>query len=451
MFLSLDSFIPNRCYGKNKTSQTPNIDSLVNNGVLFTQAISSADGTELSWANIFTAKYTFQTGLNTSLFNKLSNKSKNYINILKDFGYHAYGTIPEGGSFLGITHDFENKDVVYNSNFRLYDGLGKQILTKFESGEMKEPWIYFIHLLDLHLSLLLPDEFKDEKYGIDKYDRMVSAVDLWIGKVLEKLDLKRTIIVLTSDHGEYLPSIHVNDKLISDFSNESLHKALWKVEAKIPRSLIPLRNNFYNKIRKIQKQIKLKKIENLNLSPYDKRALMGDRNDPQGYLYDEVIHIPLIFSGYGLPSKKISMQVRHIDIFPTITELIGCPYNLRNIQGQNLLPLIQGKELEEQPVYIECRYRLDKKLSDSVIGIRTSKYKYFRSKDKERKRVYLFDLVNDPNEENNIANLNPQIIEDMEKILTELYKIDSTEEHKEEMTVDEMKIVEMELRKLGYI
>ena len=34
---------------------------------------------------------------------------------------------------------------------------------------------------------------------------MVSAIDVWIGRILEKIDLNKTLVVLTADHGEYVP------------------------------------------------------------------------------------------------------------------------------------------------------------------------------------------------------------------------------------------------------
>ena len=183
---------------KKKTSQTPNIDFLRNNGVSFTQAISSGDGTQLAWASIFTSKYPFQIGLNTSTLTKLPTKIGNFFNLLRENGYHTYATMPSGSTIYGLTSDFENDDIDYNADFRLYDGLDKQILKKFEFGKMKEPWIYFIHLLDLHLHILLPNQFNKTKYGDNNYDKMLSGIDLWIGKILQKNQITRYIGYINS-------------------------------------------------------------------------------------------------------------------------------------------------------------------------------------------------------------------------------------------------------------
>ncbi|EIJ66141.1 hypothetical protein BD31_I2198, partial [Candidatus Nitrosopumilus salaria BD31] len=38
LFLVIDSMRSDKCYGKNKTSITPNIDSLIKQGIYFSQA-----------------------------------------------------------------------------------------------------------------------------------------------------------------------------------------------------------------------------------------------------------------------------------------------------------------------------------------------------------------------------------------------------------------------------
>ena len=451
LFLCLDSFTAIKCFGKNKTSKTPNIDSLIEKGVLFKQAISSADGTELCWASIFTSKYPFQIGLNSKKRSKISSKTANYFNLLRENGYHTYATMPSGSTIYGLTKNFENSDIDYDADFRLYDGLDKQILNKFQPNNMLEPWIYFIHLLDWHLPISLPSKFENEKYGDNKFDKMVSAIDVWIGRILEKIKLENTLVVLTADHGEFIPSINYNGKIISNFGNETMHNLLWKIEANLPSQLIPIRNKLFDTGRKIIKQNEAKKIFDLDIKPYEKRALLNNRNDPDGYLFDELVHVPLIFSGNGLKPKIITNMVRHVDVFPTLVELMNYPPMKEKIEGQSLTPLLDDKPLEELPVFMEGRNRIEKDESCSVIGVRTSKYKYFKGRDKTRKRVFLFDLENDPLEEKNIKEENPEIIEKMEVILEDFDKKSLPVEEQEELTNEETKKIEKELRKLGYI
>ncbi len=36
---------------------------------------------------------------------------------------------------------------------------------------------------------------------------MLSSIDEWLGKILEQCNLNNTLIVITSDHGDYIPVV----------------------------------------------------------------------------------------------------------------------------------------------------------------------------------------------------------------------------------------------------
>ena len=46
------------------------------------------------------------------------------------------------------------------------------------------------------------------------YARTVSSIDHWLGKILIKIDIEKTLLVITGDHGERIP---FDDKGYSDF------------------------------------------------------------------------------------------------------------------------------------------------------------------------------------------------------------------------------------------
>jgi arylsulfatase A-like enzyme len=170
-----------------------------------------------------------------------------------------------------------------------------------------------------------------------------------------------------------------------------------------------------------------------------------------GYLFDDIVHTPLIFSGFKIPRKKIFQQTRHTDIFPTLFELVDLELNLENISGQSLVPLLENNSIEEQPVYMEGRYRIEKDDSLSVIGVRTSAYKYFRGRKKTNDNIFLFDLKNDPLEEFNIVTLHPEIVEKFEKIIADITSNNQNQIKTKQLTKEEEDRVELELRRLGYI
>ena len=131
---------------------------------------------------------------------------------------------------MGFSSFFENEDYEYDrTKTSLFDGLGEKILSKFESDEFKEPWFYFIHLEDLHIPIRVPDEFSDKKYS-ERYDLAVENIDLWLGRILEKINLKNTIVIFTADHGDYILSI-------DDAKKNSLNQEIKsKIREKIPNS-----------------------------------------------------------------------------------------------------------------------------------------------------------------------------------------------------------------------
>jgi len=187
LFIIIDAFNADRCFGNLKTSKTPNIDFLIKNGIYFNQAFSSADGTEVSMSSIFTALYPFNATIRGGIWKtKLSTKNSTFINFMKKHGYQTHATIPLMWNIKHFDFGFENEDKTYDVFKKLATGVGEKILTKLDSSEMKEPWIYYIHLMDLHKPISVPNEFNDEKYGKDEYDKMISVVDIWIGKILKK-------------------------------------------------------------------------------------------------------------------------------------------------------------------------------------------------------------------------------------------------------------------------
>ena len=73
--------------------------------------------------------------------------------------------------------------------------------------------------------------------------------------------------------------------------------------------------------------------------------------------------------------------------------------------------------MEENPTIIESRINVAEGITSNTIGVRTSKYKYFRNIDNKFEDMALFDLENDPLEEENIVESNKDVVSTMEEIL----------------------------------
>lgn len=437
--MTFDSLRADKFYGKDKTSKTPNIDSLVKSGTYFTQSVCSADGTTISLNNIFTGLYQFVTGTREI---KLSFQNRNYIDALHDFDYNIYGLMPKLTSFSPLYNLCINQNSTYEGGppaESLFDGLGQKIIDIL-SSEMKEPWFCYVHIMDLHWPLEVPVKYNDSQFGTSKYEKVVSSIDYWIGKILSHIDLTKTLVVITADHGSTIP---FDDKDVTEFE-PSFNLGLKVGKRLMPKSTHNLGAKLFIKTRRIIQNARLAQA-NKNLSEYEKRSRLPYYALS---LFDESIRVPLLFVGYKTKSKIITQQVRSIDIFPTMAEMISLPYDER-IQGRSLLPLLHKNKLDEESVYLHTM-PYQEPSPDDMVGIRTSKYKYFRGSRDPNHNVNLYNLQNDPYENTNIAKTNPEIIDEMEKTLAEILANSPTKQ-KQTLNKDEEEQIRNELKKLGYV
>ena len=447
IFFLIDGLRADQVYGNNRTCKTPNIDSLIQKGMYFEQAASSADGTIISLNTMFNSNFQVAHAVK---YQKIVLNEGNLIDVLKKNGYHVYGIFPNFTSFNSLRECFENENNSYDwikpniPPVTLSTGLATKIIQLLESKK-QEPCFYYFHIFDLH-SLregkkpLGIKNFDHEKFGSSPYERTVSSIDFWLGKILEHVDLDNTILILTADHGAFIPygglrEVDFEPKLQN---TKDLGKKL------LPKSAHKIGGQFLSNVRKSVGKRKLNK-DNQKLTNYQKRS----RNPYFTLsLFDEMIHIPLLFVGNLIKPGVITKQVRHVDIFPTICELLGIPLDIK-ISGKSLVLHANESLQDENPNYLHTiPYQKSSPLD--MVGVRTSRYKYFRSAHNANENIHLYDLKNDPYENNNIAQSHEQLVAQLEKKMLKLEK-DSLSEYKEEISDKEMERITNELKRLGYI
>jgi len=433
LILVIDSFRSDKFYGPEKTSFTPNIDKLLKNGVYFSQTISSAPASIPAVSSIFTGLYPFQSlELNNNFYN-LKKEIPNLISLLKKNRYYTTTTIPNILKLMQLEKIFDDIES-YDDKLTLYDGLGDQILNKLEEIDKKSPWLFYLHLNDIHgqaifhKNFIHPD-FKNKKLGKNQYERMISLLDIWIGKFLEKINLDETLVIITSDHGSDVASFDDEMEALSRSAKEKLMvektsviKSGQKISSKLPKFFKPLRKHLSKKYKDkrnevIEKQINpvIKNIELTQTDPYKKRLLINLLKSAT-LPYDERFRIPLLFTGYGINNHKIiSKQSRSIDIFPTILNILKYE-NTFKIHGAEL-DVFSTDAFHEDYAFLDSHKNVEEGIHQSLIGIRTSKFKYFRDKSNENLNVHLYDLKNDPLEIKNISDSNPEKIIEMESII----------------------------------
>jgi len=455
LFLIFDSFRADKISGPDKNSLTPNFDYIKKNGVFFDHAVSSSDASLLSYAGLFSGKHPFKTGMRSSKLTGLIDTTS-YLEFLKNHGYKLYGCMPKSSSFLEIIPEFANNEEAFlDYGMSVFTDAGRITLDKLNS-KMKEPWLFIMHTGDLHFPITNPKGFEDEKFGSNNYEKQISAIDSWLGQILEKIDLEKTLVVIIGDHGSYIQALS-KESLNVDFQDKGeLQMKVLKISNKFPKFLEPLKLNLFLARENINRKRKEKKIKDLDLKPHEIRGLLHQRSNLERFLFDEKVRVPLFMIGPNVDQgMTISQQVRLIDVFPTICEIIGIPDKDEKIDGVSLYPLLENKKMGTLIAYMESSPAI---LIQPiiVIGIRTDKYKYFRNRYDSSKNVHLYDLENDAYEDNNIADKDKKVVEAMEDILKSITNGFSLEKGcrleyvDENLGTKETNMVEKELKKMGY-
>ena len=121
-------------------------------------------------------------------------------------------------------------------------------------------------------------------------------------------------------------------------------------------------------------------------------GLMGKQN-----LYEHSIHVPLIFSGPGIPKNKKDTNFAYLfDIFPTLCDLAGVQIP-PTVEGKSLKPILFGGEEKVR----EAMFFAYKNFQRAV---RKDQWKLIKYNVNNEVITQLFDLKEDPYETNNLAD-----------------------------------------------
>lgn len=352
------------CYD-NTSINTPNIDSLASDGVLFKKAYCSEPLTGPSHATILTSLYPRQHSVIMNGFT-LPDGVETISEILAERGFNTGAFV---GAFpVGSKLNFSQGFYVFNDYFSPLISLSRLTLLKilnhlhiistkgivqrkaedvtdpFLSWLMKQgdnPFFAWVHYFDPHTPYDPPDEYRKNEDYKDKdekqkslYKGEIEYVDSEIGRIVEVLQDKMlmddTIIVITADHGESLGE-----------------------------------HDYY----------------------YDHGR----------FLYEPSLHIPLIIYSPNLKNyadNDIEQTVSTIDFAPTILDMLDItPPNY--MEGESLLPVISGKE---HLPYIYCETYEE---NWELIGILSDNWKLINNK--INNDIELYNLSDDPGEVNDLS------------------------------------------------
>jgi arylsulfatase A-like enzyme/Flp pilus assembly protein TadD len=342
-----------------KFVKTPNIDGLARRSIIFSRAFAHDVLTRPSHANILTGTTTLYHGVIDNPGFRLESRYLTLAEYLKEKKYRTAAFI---GAFVldarcGMAEGFD----LYNDN------MGEQTFGQFGFVErpadrviepamawiagQKERWFCWIHLFDPHDPYAPPEPFK-QQYKDDPYSGEVAFVDSQLGRLFDSLEgtglLQKTIIILTSDHGEALGE---KDEIVHGF-----------------------------------------------------------------FAYNNTLHVPFILYYPGAEPRTIGENVCHVDIFPTVCDLLKLSLP-PNLQGESLLPISEGKERKNKLIYFESMSPYISMDCAPLTGFIRGSRKFI---DLPIKEVY--DLSADYEEEDNLASAAdiPHLLKDLETLKASL-------------------------------
>ena len=132
-------------------------------------------------------------------------------------------------------------------------------------------------------------------------------------------------------------------------------------------------------------------------------------------LYRSLVHVPLLLklsNQHG--SMVIDATIRSIDILPTVFDVLGLAPG--KVDGKSLMPFVDMSPVDtfERP---NISYDLLLSTMEEIVSITQDEYKLIRTPDGDE----LYDLIDDPDEKNNIAMSYPYIVEDLSDYLDLFY------------------------------
>jgi arylsulfatase A-like enzyme len=354
---------------------SPNLDKLAGDGVLFSEAVVNCGWTLPQHMTLLTGLYPIKHGLiYLSQPCKLSENFRTLAEVFQENGYLTFGFGNQNGYGGGWQYGFYRGMRSYSNIFPYNNMMEKVVEPVAWSMEMagETPFYIYIHTNDTHEPFAASEPF-GLQWGNEyqnRYEGEVTYVDHYFGLILDKLQElgleEKTLIVATSDHG-------------SEFHEHGF----------------------------LEKKLNL---------------------------YEEISQIPLIMKlPYVIPAgKKVFGLCQTSDIAPTILDICSLPIP-EEVDGQSLLNRIIGKE--ENPPEIVFAHTLHettywyehfsarsadykfistvplKPNPQEIKGAASERFKRLASIAQLKNGIWreLYNLKDDPQEEQNIIDGNPDV------------------------------------------
>ncbi|MBU0755072.1 MAG: sulfatase-like hydrolase/transferase [Planctomycetes bacterium] len=395
ILIALDTFRADHTgpYG-NRTVQTPALDRLAEEAVVFERAYAPAPWTLPSFAGIFTGLLPCEHGTVGGEDLVLGEEYTTLAEWLRDQGYFtkAFVAVDYLTDHFGMDQGFEALSAFLGGEVTGRIEQYEEELFSFLADPPEKPYFLMVHYFDAHHPYLPPAPYdrmyyqgdpkrpdtytlaviyrdtnramnrsndlykwllgiRDIQYPIKQYAAGITHVDHHIGLLMDQLrktgELDRSIVVLLADHGEHLTE-----------------------------------HDIYFTHR---------------------------------YPYEETLRVPFMIRLPGAKHGGMRVQegVSTLDLFPTLAGLLSKELQIP-CSGINLQPYLSEKAPAPPPRHIFSEYGTPKRYTRAVWY---DQYRLIRFENPRKHWFELYDHRTDPKEEHNVIDQNPEVFEKLKTVL----------------------------------
>jgi len=437
--------------------QTPNIDRIGREGVIFTNSFVANSISGPSRACMLTGKHSHKNGFIDNM-HEFDGGQQTYPKLLQQVGYETavvgkwhLTSEPTGFDYWNILigqGDYYNPTFIDNGERKQIEGYATNITTDLaldwlEHKRNKEkPFCLLLHHKAPHRTWM-PDTcdlgaFDDVIFPLpenfyDTYENRLAAAAQEMS-IIHDMDLVYDLKMADKENEIHTASPGLEqagrnlynrmtpgqkarwdsyyDPIIKDFKEKGYtgkELAEWKFQRYMKDYLSVIQSVDRNIGRVLQYLEEKGLLENtLIVYTSDQGFYMGEHGwFDKRFMYEESFRTPLVARLPGGKKGNIDQLVQNIDYAPTFLELAGVEIP-EDIQGESFLPLLQGKNPKNwrKSLYYHYYEYPSEHTVKRHYGVRTDQFKlihFYNDIDSWE----LYDLENDPAEMNNIYD-NPE-------------------------------------------
>ena len=438
LLVVVDTLRPDRlgCYGGDREN-SPHLDGIADEFFLFENAQSCSPWTAPSLVSLMTGLHPDVHGVKSfPIPRRLARGVTTLAERLRESGYRT-AAFTEGGyarGRFGLNRGFdlypeESGDEQFSNSSllgpsRLASNLDRTLHWLEQSED--EPFFCFFHTYETHMPFRAPEEAVREKRP--DYDES------------EELDRTRETIVAWNERGEIdraalrrlrtfyfqhrvtpgMPELLRPDALMA--RAEALGSPLDMDGAMTdPDELAEVRDLYDAEVRYTDEQLARlwTGLEGLGHADNTIVILFSDHGEGLGdhgrlghgeELHEELLRVLLMLRlpDGSLTPRRIPNVVRSVDVFPTLLELLDLPPTEHDLDGESLVPLLEG-ETTERPAFAHALSSQGGR--DPRRSIRLGRWRLIT--DWTPEGVELYDLETDPRAEENVAALHADVVADL--------------------------------------